>query len=479
MCNCDDLYKQDRENRRERGPPPVVNERFAKMADEEREKVEKRAPAPVVQNSRFAAAAAEMEAERDRFDKEREERRSMRDAEMDNGPPPPPMPVNSRFAAVAADHEIEREREMKERDERRADRGEHQRFDRGMGRGPPMDTDGPPPPLKVSSRFAAAVAEHEVERERETRERDDRRAEREARYGERSNRYEDGGGENRRFGDGGGGGDRRFGRRGDRDVEQHSEAFLAKKKTTFVRPEMPKHLQPKKKEEPVLPAGEVILTLPGEDEEAAKARIEKKRREEEEKRIAEQKKAEEDAARKIVEEAEAAEKAAKAASLEGDLLSGFANGSALGADLQKWCEEQGSFLPSVEKLVYSLLIQTQKDNQDLECSWAEPDKHGAALLSLVGDNTLAQVEVLWGIQKFCNEIGFPKVKNENLVQGMFRAMYKYDLAEADAFDVWKEDMSPAHDLGKGKAIIQTMDWFNWLEEDDEEEEEYEDYAEEY
>jgi len=66
------------------------------------------------------------------------------------------------------------------------------------------------------------------------------------------------------------------------------------------------------------------------------------------------------------------------------------------------------------------------------------------------------------------------VNNENLVQSMFRSMYKYDLAEAVAFDAWKEDMSPQHDKGKGKAIIQTMDWFNWLDEDDEEEEEYED-----
>jgi hypothetical protein len=83
--------------------------------------------------------------------------------------------------------------------------------------------------------------------------------------------------------------------------------------------------------------------------------------------------------------------------------------------------------------------------------------------------------------QFCNDIGFPKVNDENLVQAIFRGMYKYDLADSDAFDVWKEDMSPEHDVGKGKAIIQTMDWFNWLEEDDEEDEEedYEDYDEGY
>lgn len=60
------------------------------------------------------------------------------------------------------------------------------------------------------------------------------------------------------------------------------------------------------------------------------------------------------------------------------------------------------------------------------------------------------------------------------MQGMFRAMYKYDLTEPDAFDLWKDDESEDHSQGKMKAVIQTMDWFNWLEEDDEDDdEEYE------
>lgn len=59
---------------------------------------------------------------------------------------------------------------------------------------------------------------------------------------------------------------------------------------------------------------------------------------------------------------------------------------------------------------------------------------------------------------------------------MFRNMYKYDLVDDEAFEVWKEDESSEHEKGKMTAIIQTIDWFNWLEEDDEEEEE--DYEEE-
>merc|ERR1712087_538959 len=62
-------------------------------------------------------------------------------------------------------------------------------------------------------------------------------------------------------------------------------------------------------------------------------------------------------------------------------------------------------------------------------------------------------EVLWGIQKFCNAIGFPKVKDEGVIQSMFRCMYKYDLAEEDAFLEWKEDESPQYDVGKGNARL--------------------------
>merc|ERR1711976_115218 len=166
-------------------------------------------------------------------------------------------------------------------------------------------------------RFAAAAADREIEREREDREREERRAEREQRFAERGgNRY----GDDREGG--------RFGRR-ERGAPQPSEEFLQKTKTIFVRPELPKHLQKKKVEEPVLPAVEAPLALPGEDEAAAKARIEKKKKEEEEKRLAEEKAAEEEAARKAAEEAEAAKKAAKAAAIEADLLA-FFTGEKLG-----------------------------------------------------------------------------------------------------------------------------------------------------
>lgn len=159
-----------------------------------------------------------------------------------------------------------------------------------------------------------------------------------------------------------------------------------------------------------------------------------------------------------------------------ELLAEFISGNKLGADLKQWVEENEAGLPPVEKLVYELLQEREKLNPDPNCAWAEPDKFGAGLQVLTEDNIHNQMQVLWGIQFYCDKLGFPKLNDESVVQSMFRAMYKYDLAEADAFAEWKEDESDEHFKGKMTTIIQTVEWFNWLEEDDDGEDD-EDYGE--
>ena len=150
----------------------------------------------------------------------------------------------------------------------------------------------------------------------------------------------------------------------------------------------------------------------------------------------------------------------------------------LGEELKAWCAEQGSSLPPVKQLVYRMLTKCEKLNPDPDCGWAEPSKFGAALVSLVEDDVYGQMQVLWGIQLYCDDLCFPKLNEEYVVQSMFRAMYKYDLAGDDAFEEWKEDESEEHETGKIKAVIQTIDWFNWLEEDDDDDEEEDEYEEE-
>jgi hypothetical protein len=150
---------------------------------------------------------------------------------------------------------------------------------------------------------------------------------------------------------------------------------------------------------------------------------------------------------------------------DSELLEEFVSGKRMGEELKTWLEGKG-VIPNVEKLVFHLLTETEKLNPDVECQWAEPDKYGAALISLVEDDLLKQVEVLFAVQKYCDTLGMPKLNDEYVVQSMFRSMYKYDLAGDEAFMMWKEDESPEHEAGKLNAVIQTVDWFNWLEEED-------------
>jgi hypothetical protein len=157
---------------------------------------------------------------------------------------------------------------------------------------------------------------------------------------------------------------------------------------------------------------------------------------------------------------------------DSDVIAEFISGKRLGNDLKSWVEDQ--VITSIEKLVFTLLTETEKLNPDIECAWAEKGKYGAALVSLVEDDLIKQMEVLVGIQKYCDKMGFPKLNEEYIVQAMFRSMYKFDLADEDAFEMWKDDESPQYEAGKMTAVIQTVDWFNWLEQDDDDdEEEYE------
>lgn len=438
-------------------------------------------------NSRFASAAAD-------YEKERGERDMERNSRMEERGAPPPV-ANSRFASAAADYD----RERGERDRDRGDRFERRRDDDGYGGGGKFGRDNAGPPPMQNSRFAAAMdsdpdyvpAEVRQQRDRE------RAMEQERGGGDRFGRGEDDRrGESRGFGGSGGGrygdrgGNNRYGNnRGDggevelpRGPSWKQDPGLS---TSADFPPINKEkvaniLAPKKREEEtVLPPMAVPLTLPGEDEEAAKARLEKMRAEKEAKAAKE--KAEREA--KEAEEARLAEevraRSAKAQEAEATLLNEFISGNKLGDDLKQWCADNAAVLPSVEKLVFHLLSEKEQKNPNPECPWAEPAQYGSALLSLVQDKGYEQMQVLWAIQKYCDSIGFPKFNDEYVVQSMFRAMYKYDITEPGAFDEWKEDESEAHADGKTKAVIQTMDWFAWLEEDEEEsEEEYEEEEDE-
>merc|ERR1712127_1149993 len=128
-----------------------------------------------------------------------------------------------------------------------------------------------------------------------------------------------------------------------------------------------------------------------------------KAKEEEEARLVAQQKAE--AERKAKEDAKKAEE------MEGDIISVFINETKkmLGAELKDYIAEQkqANLLPPVETLVYSYLKEVEGRNPDIECKWASKEERGDALLSLVADDIMGQVQILWAVQRYCDWLGFP------------------------------------------------------------------------
>ena len=415
-----------------------------------------------MQNSRFAAAAA--------ADRSAPPGEGGESSFRDNRGPPPVQ--NSRFANAAAMSE----QENAERDERRRERNDDFR---PRDTGSSFRNDQGPPPMQ-NSRFAMAAGADPDYVNREDRERGDREREQER------------GGDGGRFGGGGGG--RYDDRRGGGGYDDRRGGFGGRDRGGggFNRDDLPRGPRGEMDDLPRGPRGGSDYPGSGSSKLDSLLKPKAAPREDNILSIPKDKLAPEHAGnifqmpvkKKEAEPEKAPEKAPEPepepepASVEEkpqinveEVCSEFASGNKLGDDLKQWVEEKGAGLPSLETLLFYFLEENQKLNPDVECAWAAPDKWGAALLALCDENLDNQMQVLWAIQKYCDKLGFPKLDDEYVVQAMFKSMYKYDLALDDAFAEWKEDESEAHESGKLKAVIQTVSWFNWLEEDDEEEEE--------
>jgi hypothetical protein len=370
----------------------------------------------------------------------------------DRGPPPV---ANSRFAAAAeADRDYNRDRNENRMDDRgpppvansrfaaaaEADRDYNRDRDDNNNR---MDDRGPPP--VANSRFMNAVAaDQDYHDEKNARNERDNNRQNDDRYDDRYDDQRGNGGGGGRY-DGGGGGGGRY------DEPPRHQSYDEPQKSSVAD-----LLKPKAR-----PMEENILKVPTKDHSdnflKAPSKVKPKP-------VAEKNKTAPSAPApvKVVDDS--------------DILAEFASGNKLGTDLQAWVESL-PVVPSVERLVFHLLTETEKSTPDLECGWAESAKYGAALVSLVEDDLLKQKEILFAVQKYSQSLGMPKLDDEYVVQAMFRAMYKFDLADDETFTLWKEDESPEHEAGKLKAVIQTVDWFNWLEEEDDDEEDYEEEEE--
>jgi hypothetical protein len=353
--------------------------------------------------------------------------------------------VNSRFAAAA-----EADRSYNSRPD---DRDSNHRF-----------SNNDRPALPQNSRFAAAAAMDEDYVDRE----------------ERQRRFQEdrGGGDER-------GGRHSQGRGGDfRGGDDYNNNYRGGGHNRGTNPyEEPPPEKPSRVDELLLrpkkaAADENILVPPSKEHEDNMFKIPAKmlnKNEEENFQAPVTKKKDTETKSEVVVSPEKAEQTVPIAAVSAEvaevLLQEFVSGDRQGEELKTWVEEKRPVLPTVEKLIYHFLTEHEKLNPDPDCGWAEPSKYGAALATLVEDDLFNQMQVLWGIQQYCDTLGFPKLNGESVVQSMFRAMYKYDMVLDDAFAEWKEDESDAHEKGKMTAIIQTVEWFTWLEQEEEEEEE--------
>jgi len=103
------------------------------------------------------------------------------------------------------------------------------------------------------------------------------------------------------------------------------------------------------------------------------------------------------------------------------------------------------------------------------------DAYGSLLADMRSgkESTKKEVSLLFGVQRFYNDIEFPKNdKGVPMMQSVFYSLYNDDIVEEDGFQEWRDDEDESIP-GKFKALIQVTDFFTWLNDAEEEESEEE------
>jgi hypothetical protein len=493
----------------QRAPAPTVNARFAKMMDEDKQTVTLTNNSDVAQGQGFVPPAPREPVElkiNSRVMQAMDEDRVNRLPAAGLPAAPPPVVQNSRFAAAAdADREFTAANRLPPRDAQPL-AAANSRFARAAEEDREFQAqrrEDRAPPVVQNSRFAAAADADRTNPESAFGRRDEPRGGGELRENTRAM-----GG---RWGDDGGGDD--FERRQNQQREIIAEAGQGRAQWGVPRDggkswaerhaeknqggeyqlsEPPQQMQREfsrapvaqqpvstaataelfaKKEEKKVSG---VIALPGETQEQAEARVAKAKQDKEDKAAAEKAAADKVAAEKEVAAQKAAAASAALANVEDDIIAEFASGSKLGKDLAKWVKEQKAKvgkLPSLYKMVLAMLKKQQGASPDIDCKIFSPERYGAAMLAMAGEDRVEeQMQYMFAVQAYCNGIGFPKVGGKSYCAAAFTALYKYDLVETEAQLEYKEDEAEEHEAGKQTVMIQCINWFNFLEEDSDEEE---------
>ena len=89
-------------------------------------------------------------------------------------------------------------------------------------------------------------------------------------------------------------------------------------------------------------------------------------------------------------------------------------------------------------------------------------------------------EVLYACQVHYDGLGFPKEEEtgKSLFQKLLIALYNAGVVEEEGFGEWRDADEDDHIPGKSKGLVQSTDFFAWLDEPDEESEEEDEDEEE-
>jgi hypothetical protein len=323
------------------------------MAAEADRSFDRRSLPPMVQNNRFGGLT-----DSDRSNRE-DERRG----------PPPPLVQNSRFAGIALDSD----RESMDRDNsRRSNDG----FYKSNNNGPPLVQNSR---LSGDETFSSDSRNRPSMSNRDNHQEDDRRNSYDnRRMDSRQSSYDDR-------------------RKNDAPLQSNSRMENIVKPSQPDRSRVADLLKPKART-----LDENVLKVPGAiapQHADNMLKFPSKTKSEEDEAEARRRKEEEEASAKALEAEAIAAQLVLDEALLNDRMEYFISGERLGNDLKQWCSDTLHGDVSIETLVCKLLMEREKKNPDPECSWADPNKFGTALVHLVGDNVYSQMQVLWGIQK--------------------------------------------------------------------------------
>jgi len=104
--------------------------------------------------------------------------------------------------------------------------------------------------------------------------------------------------------------------------------------------------------------------------------------------------------------------------------------------------------------------------------WLGGKQYGSVIKQMMKGKSKEQKEAVYVLQAYCDGKGYPKIDGEPLIQTLFHGVFDKNVVDEEALLGWRDDEKEVGN--KRRALVQTTQFFTWLEDEEEEEEEEED-----